>query len=238
MSIESLTTSRTPDLPTSLTPGLAGGADGHASMAEQAYHLMRDRLVMLDIAPGAPINEQALALELGIGRTPVRESLKKLELDHLVVSYPRRGTFATQVDITDLATVSEMRVVLEPLAARRAATTARPASRAALSAKADQIAGMDLEKVGNRALMEYDIDVHRLIYGATGNPHLEETLVRLDNLATRIWCLVLDRLPTVGDHVQEHAGLLRAIADNLPDRAAELALAHTTHFEQSVREVL
>lgn len=233
MSIETLTTGSTAT-PTSL----AGGTDGYASMAEQAYHVLRDRLIMLDIAPGAPINEQALALELGMGRTPVRESLKKLELDHLVVSYPRRGTFATQVDITDLATVSEMRVVLEPLAARRAATTARPESRAALSAKADQIAGMNLEKIGNRALMEYDIDVHRLIYGATGNPHLEETLVRLDNLATRIWCLVLDRLPTIGDHVQEHAGLLRAIADGLPDRAAELALAHTRHFEQSVRQVL
>lgn len=234
MTIESLT----PGLTFTLPPGPPGGPDGYASMAEQAYHLIRDRLIMLDIPPGAPINEQALAVELGIGRTPVRESLKRLELDHLVVSYPRRGTFATQIDITDLATVSEMRVVLEPLAARRAATTARPASRAALSAKADQIAEMDLEKVGNRALMEYDIDVHRLIYSATGNPHLEETLTRLDNLATRIWCLVLDRLPTVGDHVEEHVGLLRAITDGLPDRAAELALAHTTHFEQSVREVL
>ena len=234
MSIESLTPSLTLNLPR----GPAVGPDGYASMAEQAYHLMRDRLVMLDIPPGAPINEQALGIELGIGRTPVRESLKRLELDHLVVSYPRRGTFATQVDITDLATVSEMRVVLEPLAARRAATTARPESRAALSAKADQIAEMDLEKVGNRALMEYDIDVHRLIYSATGNPHLEETLTRLDNLATRIWCLVLDRLPTVGDHVQEHVGLLRAIAAGHCDRAAELALAHTTHFEASVREVL
>ncbi len=222
----------------SSTIRLAGGNDGYASMAEQAYHAMRDRLIMLDIAPGAPINEQALALELGMGRTPVRESLKKLELDHLVVSYPRRGTFATQVDITDLATVSEMRVVLEPLAARRAATSARRESRATLAAKADQIAEMDLARVSNRALMKYDIDVHRLIYGATGNEHLEETLVRLDNLATRIWCLVLDRLPTIGEHVQEHVGLLRAIADGLPDRAAELALAHTTHFEQSVREVL
>lgn len=230
MSIENLTTSP--------MNGLDGGRDGYASMAEQAYHVIRDRLIMLDIAPGGPINEQALALELGIGRTPVRESLKKLELDHLVVSYPRRGTFATQVDITDLATVSEMRVVLEPLAARRAATSARPESRAALSAKADQIADMDLEKVGNRALMEYDIDVHRLIYAATGNEHLEETLVRLDNLATRIWCLVLDRLPAIGDHVQEHVSLLRAIAEGLPDRAAELALAHTTHFQQSVRAVL
>lgn len=213
-------------------------AQHYVTMAERAYQELRDRLVMLDIAPGAPINEQAVAAELGVGRTPVRESLKLLELDHLVVSYPRRGTFATQVDITDLAAASEMRVVLEPLAARRAALTARPERRAALSAKADQIEAMDAAHVGNRALMEYDITVHRLIYAATGNAHLEETLVRLDNLATRIWCLVLDRLPEISEHIREHIDLLRAIAAGDADRAADLARQHTTHFEASIRRVL
>ena len=220
--------------------GVAGaaGQESYASLAERAYHEIRDRLIMLDIAPGAPINEQALALELGIGRTPIRESLKKLELDHLVVAYPRRGTFATQVDITDLAAVSEMRAVLEPMAARRAATSARPQSRQALLAKAEQIEGMDGRRESNRDLMQYDIEVHRLIYGLTGNAHLEETLVRLDNLATRIWCVVLDRLPSIEEHIREHVDLLRAIAAGDGDLAAEMALPHSVHFESSVRRVL
>ncbi len=208
------------------------------SMAEQAYHIIRDRLITLKIAPGEPINEHALGLELGFGRTPVRESLKKLEVDHLVVSYPRRGTFATQVDLTDLAGVSEVRMVLEPLAARRAAEGARPERRALLAAKADELSALDLIGVANPVLMRHDIDVHRMIYASTGNPHLEETLVRLDNLATRIWCLVLDRLPEIGGHVHEHVDLLRAIADGDADRAAALGLDHTLHFEQSVRRVL
>ena len=220
--------------------GVAGaaGQESYASLAERAYHEIRDRLIMLDIAPGAPINEQALALELGIGRTPIRESLKKLELDHLVVAYPRRGTFATQVDITDLAAVSEMRAVLEPMAARRAATSARPQSRQTLLAKAEQIEGMDGGRESNRDLMQYDIEVHRLIYGLTGNAHLEETLVRLDNLATRIWCVVLDRLPSIEEHIREHVDLLRAIAAGDGDLAAEMALQHSVHFESSVRRVL
>jgi DNA-binding GntR family transcriptional regulator len=211
---------------------------GYGSLAEQAYHVLRDRLVMLDIAPGAPINEGQLALDLGMGRTPIRESLKKLELDHLVVSYPRRGTFATQVDITDLAAISELRQVLEPLAARRAALVARPEVRAELAGKAEQIASLGDEPTDNRPLMEYDITVHRLIYRAAENSHLEETLVRLDNLATRIWCLVLDRLPSVSAHIREHVGLLEAIVAREADRAAELAAAHVTHFEASVRAVL
>jgi DNA-binding GntR family transcriptional regulator len=210
----------------------------YASLSERAYHALRDRLVMLDIAPGEPINEGRLASELGIGRTPIREGLKKLELDHLVVTYPRRGTFATQVDITDLATVSEVRQVLEPLAARRAALLARPHVRARLAVKAEQIASMGAEPADKRALLAYDLDVHRLIYQATDNPHLEETLVRLDNLATRIWCLVLDRLPSIAGHIREHVGLLEAIVDRDEDRAAGLAAAHVAHFEASVRAVL
>lgn len=166
---------------------------------------------MLDIAPGAPINEGRLAAEFGIGRTPIRESLKRLALDHLVVSYPRQGTFATQVDITELATVSEMRQVLEPLAARKAASAARPELRAALATKADQPPRWAKSPGGTRALTEYDLAVHRLIYRAAGNPHLEETLVRLDNLATRIWCLVLDRLPSPSEHLREHVAPLRPL---------------------------
>jgi DNA-binding GntR family transcriptional regulator len=210
----------------------------YGSLAEEAYHLLRDRLVMLDIAPGAPINEAQLAAELGIGRTPIRESLKKLELDHLVVSYPRRGTFATQVDITDLAEISEVRQVLEPLAARRAALMARPEVRAQLAAKAQQIGLMSGSDDDKRALMDEDIDVHRLIYRAAENRHLDETLVRLDNLATRIWCLVLDRLPSVSEHIKEHVGLLDAIVNREPERAAALAEAHVRHFEQAIRSVL
>lgn len=210
----------------------------YGSLGDQAYHVLRDRLVMLDIAPGAPINEGRLAAELGIGRTPIRESLKKLELDHLVATFPRRGTFATQVDITDLADIGEMRRALEPLAARRAARLARPAVRAELQAKAEQIAAMEEHPTETRPLMEYDLAVHRLIYRAAENAHLEETLVRLDNLVTRIWCLVMDRLPALSEHIREHVGLIEAILDRDPDRAARLAAGHVAHFEESLRRVL
>ncbi|MEH0110434.1 GntR family transcriptional regulator [Tersicoccus sp. MR15.9] len=216
------------------------GAPPYTSLADEAYHVLRNRLVMLDIPPGAAINEAALAAELGIGRTPVRESLKNLETDHLVVSYPRRGTFATRVDITDLASISDLRRVLEPLAAERAASNAADDQRAAIAAKARQIESMteaDTAK-DNRALMEYDVDVHRLIYRAADNPHLEETLVRLDNLVTRIWCLVLHRMPSVAEHIREHVALLDAIATGDGARAASLAGEHVEHFEASIRAVL
>jgi DNA-binding GntR family transcriptional regulator len=77
-----------------------------------------------------------------------------------------------------------------------------------------------------------------LIYKAAANPHLEDTLIRYDNLATRIWCLVLDKVPSVSGHIVEHVELLTAVAGGDEDRAAELALHHVVSFEESVRKVL
>ncbi len=210
---------------------------GSESMAERSYRTLRDRLIMMDIAPGDPINEAALAADLGMGRTPIREALKRLEVDHLVVSYPRRGTFATNVDITELAAISEMRMVLEPLASRKAAENRGGIHRAELERTMQAIQSLD-PRGDRRELMEYDLEVHRLIYRATQNHHLEETLVRLDNLATRIWCMVLSRLPDIHEHISEHATLIRLILEGDTLEASRLAAEHVVSFERTVRAVL
>lgn len=207
------------------------------SSAEHAYEVIKERLVLLDIAPGEPLNDDKLGAELGYGRTPVREALKRLERDRLVVAFPRRGTFATAVDMTDLSSISEIRRQLEPLAASRAARTANAETRAALVALADEVAALgDSEKA--RDVLRKDVRVHHRIYEAAGNAHLEDILVSLDAHATRIWCLFLDRLPDVANHVREHEPLLRAIAVGDADMAAKLTLSHVDGFEQAVRRLL
>jgi DNA-binding GntR family transcriptional regulator len=223
---------------TSLAVEDAAPAETDLPLSEQAYRRLRDQLIMLEIRPGDAINDSALAAQLGFGRTPVREALKRLESDHLVVSYPRRGTFATRVDITELADISEIRELLEPLAARRAAQSANPEMRATLRALAADIAGSEPGGADQHALMRFDIRVHRQIYAAAANPHLEDVLIRYDNLATRIWCLVLDKIPSVAGHITEHVDLLHAIADGDAERAATLAFEHVTSFEKTIRSVL
>lgn len=219
-------------------PALPQVEDAVLSQAEAAYRQLRDKLIMLEIRPGEPLNDGQLAVELGFGRTPVREAIKRLEVDHLVISYPRRGTFATSVDFTELADVSEVRELLEPLAARSAALRASVSMRQELLNVAAAIATLEPGPSESRDLMRYDLTVHRLIYKAAGNPHLEDTLIRYDNLATRIWCLVLDKLPSVSGHITEHVELLKAVAEGDADKAAELALHHVTSFEETVRKVL
>jgi DNA-binding GntR family transcriptional regulator len=205
--------------------------------ADRAYEMVRERLVLLDIRPGEPINDERLAGELGLGRTPVREALKRLERDRLVIAYPRRGTFATAVDMTDLADISEIRKQLEPTAAARAARTASPDARERLAALATGIAEID-DADDPREVLRRDVHVHREIYRASGNPHLEHILVGLDAHATRIWCLFLDRLPDVASHVREHVALLDAIVAGDETAAAQLTLAHVTGFEKAIRALL
>ncbi|MEV0242686.1 GntR family transcriptional regulator [Streptomyces sp. NPDC050674] len=219
------------------SPGPEPGVE-ELSLAERAYRAIRDRLVMLEIRPGAPIHEEQLAQSLGVGRTPVREALKRLQYERLITAYPRRGTFATEVNITDLAHVSEVRQELEPLAAALAARRATAADRAALTALRQELAGAHTARRHPGALMHLDLRVHRAVYAAAHNPYLEDTLVRHDNLATRIWCLFLDRLPDMAGHVEEHGPLIEAITAGEPERAARLAHGHVEGFERAIRAAI
>ena len=208
------------------------------SYADYAYRVLCDELIVLDIKPGEPLNDDVISRRLGVGRTPIREAMKRLESDHLVVAYPRRGTFAAGVDITDLAEISEIRQLLEPAASARAARMASPRTRQELREFAREVELLLDGRRGQRDLMRLDMKVHRSIYRATGSRHLEDVLIRYDNLATRIWSLVLEKLPPVSEHIAQHIGLLECIADGDADAAARLTTKHVTDFENLIRGVL
>src|SRR3979411_3045040 len=108
-------------------------------LAERAYAELRDRIVTLRVAPGAPSDEDLLGQELQMGRTPVREAIKRLALENLVTVFPRRGTFASEINITDLAHISDVRAVLEGHAAYRAAERITEAQRAELNELLDEL---------------------------------------------------------------------------------------------------
>lgn len=212
--------------------------DNDESFAEFAYRVLCDELIVLDIKPGEPLNDEVISRRLGVGRTPIREAMKRLESDHLVVAYPRRGTFAAGVDITDLAEISEIRQLLEPVAAARAARMASPQHRQELVDLAREVGQLLTGTHAQRDLMRLDMRVHRVIYRATGSRHLEDILTRYDNLATRIWSLVLEKLPPVSEHIAQHVELLEHIAAGDSDLAARLTTQHVSDFEALIRSVL
>ena len=206
-------------------------------LADRAYEELRDRIVTLRIPPGAPIDEDAIGQELEMGRTPVREAIKRLALENLVTVFQRRGTFASEINITDLAHISDVRGVLEGHAAHRAAQRITDTQRVELDALLVELGrGQGSDDV--EALMALDAQVHRFIYRCAANPYLEETLGRYFNLSLRIWHLVIDRLPHLFAHVHEHDDLLRAIAAGDAARARVLLADHIARFECEVRAVL
>jgi len=210
---------------------------GGELLADRAYSQLRDRIVMLAIPPGAPINEDALGRELEMGRTPMREAIQRLALENLVTVFPRRGTFASDINITDLTAISEVRVVLEGHAALRAAERITPEQLAELEALLAELHALEGSEDA-AALMELDARVHRLIYRCAANVYLEQSLSRYFNLSLRIWHLVLERLPHLPASVHEHGALLEAIRGRDGERARRIVVDHVTAFENEIRTVL
>lgn len=199
--------------------------------ADRAYLAIRGLIVSLELPPEAVIDERALMERLGLGRTPVREALRRLAHEQLVEVFPRRGMFVSGVDVRDLARISEVREALEPEAARLAAERATEAERDELAALGDEIGG-------GGDLMGLDERVHRAIYKAGHNDLMEATLSQYYVLALRIWMIALDRAEDLEDAVEAHRDLLLAIVVGNGDRAAEIMRAHVRDFEQAMRRVL
>jgi DNA-binding GntR family transcriptional regulator len=201
-------------------------------LADRAYVELRDQIVTQAQPPGAPINEERLGRELQLGRTPLREAIKRLALENLICVYPRRGTFVTEINITDLADISDVRLQLEGHAAYRAAQRLTLAQREELDELMQQVERPEGD------LMGLDAEVHRFVYRCAANPYLRETLERYLNLSLRIWYLVLARLPHLFERVLEHRDLLQAIRDGHAERARKIAAEHVATFEVEIRSVL
>ena len=207
-----------------------------SSLADRAYHAIRGMIVSLDLRPGAVIDERALMDRLGIGRTPTREALRRLAQEGLVEVYPRRGMFVTSVEIRDLASLAEVRSVLESHVARLAAERATDEDREALETLLEELGHRtDLDA---RELMALDERIHQQVYSSAHNPFLESTLEEYYVLALRIWYLALDQTRDLEQAVLGHRELLEAIHDGDADRAEATMRRHVLEFEESMRRVL
>jgi DNA-binding GntR family transcriptional regulator len=206
------------------------------SQSEEAYTRLLERIVSLEMPPGSVVNEARLREDLKIGRTPIREALQRLARENLVRSIPHRGTFVTDVNITDLARITEVRVVLESHAARLAAEKHTGADEQATRELLELLRGGRV--TDQRELMQLDQRIHRLIYHAAHNPFLEATLERYFNLSLRLWYLVLDRQVGLRRAVDEHIDLLEAVLSRDAELAETIMRKHVIGFEREIRKVL
>jgi DNA-binding GntR family transcriptional regulator len=203
---------------------------------QRAYDLIWEKITTLELPPGAPINEQALAEEFSIGAVPVREALKWLAHENLVRVTERHGIYVADVNTDDLQQLSEMRLSLESLSARLAARRAQPDDMVVLEALRREQATLTPE--GSRDLFDLDHKFHQAVAAAAHNKYLAQTLDRLFGLSRRLWYLVLPHLESLPSSVEMHLGLVQAIADGDADRAEEIMHEHVREFYDEVREIL
>jgi DNA-binding GntR family transcriptional regulator len=202
-------------------------------VAERAYVELRDRIVTLHLPPGTVLREDALMQEMGIGRTPLREAVKRLALESLVEVQPRRGTFVTDVEAADIQNITEVRAELEAYAAELAANRLDPETRATGESLLREIE--DLDGGGDQErLMRFDERIHRFAWEAARNPHLTQTLERYFTHSLRIWYLVLDRVPTLGHAVHDQIQLLEAILDRNGPHARTIMHEHVMAFQREI----
>lgn len=221
-----------PDLVT-----LEPGRRSVASLREKAYYLLRDRLITLQLRPGVTLDERALQTELGVGRTPLREAMRKLADDRLVRVIPRRGMFASHVDLGDLSAISEVRAELEAYAGHLAASRAGDDDRAAIDAL---LAELDAraETASQTELIQLDLRTHRVVHRATHNAYLTATLDEYYLHSLRMWFLVLEHVEHLGHAVAAHRELLEAVRAGDAGGAEQILRKHVAGFEQEIRAVV
>jgi DNA-binding GntR family transcriptional regulator len=214
------------------TPALSD-ATATRLVAERAYVELRDRIVTLHLPPGTVLREDELMQAMGIGRTPLREAVKRLALENLVEVQPRRGTFVSAVAAADIQNITEVRAELEGYAAELAANRLDPEMRAKGERLLQELEALDGGGDQER-LMRFDERIHRFTWEAARNPYLTETLERFFTHSLRIWYLVLDRVPTLGHAVHDQTQLLEAILDRNGPHARTIMHEHVLAFQRAI----
>jgi DNA-binding GntR family transcriptional regulator len=203
---------------------------------QRAYEQLWERITTLELAPGAPINEQQLAEELGMGVVPVREALRLLAHENLVTITPRHGLYVAEVNVPDLEQLSEMRLSLESLSARLAAERATSDDLVVLEALRQEQATIPPED--SQRLFDVDHRFHQAVARAAHNKYLAQTLERLFGQSRRLWYLALPDIAYLPAAVERHLELVEAIRQGDPNQAERIMHEHVGEFYARVRETL
>ncbi|MCQ4211206.1 GntR family transcriptional regulator [Streptomyces longispororuber] len=201
----------------------AGAARG--SLRDRAYDTLRRRILEAELQPGERLVERDLAAELDVSRIPLREALRRLEADGLVLLVPHRGALVAPFTPADVRDLFDVRESLESLAARLAAERSDAAGLARLRARLDaaRAATRDQDRA---AIAAANAGFHTDIVELTANPLLTSMMRPLEARTHWLFRLTAQRDPA--RQCAEHEELYAAIAAGDADRAAALALDHVS----------
>jgi DNA-binding GntR family transcriptional regulator len=204
--------------------------------SDRAYQRIKDQIVSIRLTPGSVIRESDLSEELKIGRTPIREALKRLEAERLVVALPHRGVHVAEISITDLAQIYEVRLELEAKSAALAAERMRPEQLEGMRQMAGRYRTMANDNL--ESLFAVDRQFHILLAQGAHNRFLEWEVTRYYDLSLRVWNMALRYVDARDVDVAAHLGLLEFIVAGDPEGAARAMREHIASFHQTIKQYL
>jgi DNA-binding GntR family transcriptional regulator len=205
-------------------------------LADAVYEAIFNKLMSLDIAPGARITVDGLVRELDVSHTPIREALGRLEGEGLVVKTHLIGYSAPpQISRRRFDELYEVRLLLEPHAARRAALKISEERMSKLRKTAGQMSKLSSsrERLSYSAFARLDADFHDQIMEIAGNELIRDTLAHL-HAHFHIFRLMYHTRITE-EAISEHEALLAALSRK-DEQGAERAMRE--HIERSRQRLL
>lgn len=211
--------------------------DSFRPLGEMVYESLRDAIANQVLKPGERLMEMDLADEMGVSRTPVREAIRKLELEGYVVMIPRKGAYVAGLSVKDINEVFEIRGALESLAAGLAAQRATDKEieemERNLALEANHFETSDLLKT-----IEVDTKFHEMIFSASKNNRLLAMVKELREQVQRFRTTTLAVPGRMKFALEEHREIVEAIADRDVEAAQKLAREHIESAEAALLEVI
>lgn len=209
--------------------------DDYLPLRDVVFNTLRNAILTGELEPGERLMEIKLADKLGVSRTPIREAIRKLELEGLVVNTPRKGAEVANISSEDLRDVLEVRRSLEILATNLACDKITEAELSELYANIENFK-ISIETEAATEIALTDVGFHDIIYRATGNARLIQILGNLREQMYRY------RLEYIKDHdswnrlLTEHTAIYNAIKNRDKDAAATAILTHIDNQEMTIRD--
>lgn len=206
-------------------------------LRDVVFNTLRQAILTGELKPGERLMEIHLANKLGVSRTPIREAIRKLELEGLVTMIPRRGAEVAQITEKSLQDVLEVRRSLDALCAELACERISEAQIAALEAACKAFEEATQTK-NARAIAAADVELHDIIISATDNKRLVQLV---NNLAEQMYRYRFEYIKDETMHsrlVEEHRVIFEAIRDRNKAVAAAAAVTHIDNQMESIARQL
>jgi len=205
----------------------------HRPLREIVYDQLRLKILTGSLKPGTRMMEVELAEEMGVSRTPVREAIRQLEKEGLIDIEPRRGAYVSDISVSDMVDILEVREDLEGLAASLAAGRITDEEVAEME-KVAKLYSEAIEKNDTEAIIKYDEMFHKLIVSSSGNKTLVNLSEIVQDLALRFRYLYYDDFSRYVNMPSEHKNILEAIASGDSKAARKVADGHVKKLKDFV----